>query len=228
MSHPDAPLVRPLTSNERVRRSWSVAIDGRAVDASFVEIASPRFGTLRYGMTEGGFDGWSFAERGSGGAVVLPYSHDDGRLLIGLVEETRHNLGGAVLSAPRGFVDPGEDHLTAARRELLEETGYRADTIVELAGQPANPNSSFFETAGADDGVRFFAAPVPLERLVPADGGLRFRSEALESVPGVGLERIGRAWFIGWRDAIGVKDMMTAAGVARLLAHLAGDGGPPP
>src|SRR5437879_3086347 len=38
----------------------------------------------------------------------------------------KHGLGRVSLTAPAGYVEPGEAPLRAAQRELLEETGYQA------------------------------------------------------------------------------------------------------
>ena len=46
-----------------------------------------------------------------------------------LIEQWRHGVDHATLEIPGGMVDPGETPLEAARRELLEETGYRAGTF---------------------------------------------------------------------------------------------------
>ncbi|HET7607263.1 MAG TPA: NUDIX hydrolase, partial [Gammaproteobacteria bacterium] len=43
-----------------------------------------------------------------------------------LVRQYRHGSQSITLEIPGGLVDPGEDPATAALRECLEETGYRA------------------------------------------------------------------------------------------------------
>jgi ADP-ribose pyrophosphatase len=55
---------------------------------------------------------------------------EDGRLL--LVRQFRPAVGRMTLELPSGHVEPGETPEQAARKELLEETGYRADTFTLL------------------------------------------------------------------------------------------------
>lgn len=43
-----------------------------------------------------------------------------------MVRGYKHGVGGTNLSPPAGMLDEGEDPMTAAKRELLEETGYQA------------------------------------------------------------------------------------------------------
>ncbi|MFQ1064226.1 NUDIX domain-containing protein [Bordetella trematum] len=58
-----------------------------------------------------------------GAVVVLPLL-DDGRVL--LERQFRYPIGQVMTEFPAGKLDPGEDPLACAKRELFEETGYTA------------------------------------------------------------------------------------------------------
>jgi len=58
------------------------------------------------------------------GAVMVVPMLDDGRLV--LERQYRHPIQQVLIEFPAGKVDPGEDRLVCAQRELLEETGYTA------------------------------------------------------------------------------------------------------
>lgn len=54
----------------------------------------------------------------------------------------RHGAGEILLELPAGVVEQDEDPQEAARRELLEETGYAFDSITEICQLYANPATS--------------------------------------------------------------------------------------
>src|ERR1035437_5454818 len=58
------------------------------------------------------------------GAVVMIAILENGKLLF--ERQFRYPLGQVFLDLPAGKIDPGEPPLDTARRELREETGYRA------------------------------------------------------------------------------------------------------
>lgn len=58
------------------------------------------------------------------GAVVIIPVFDDGSIL--LERQFRYPLHDVFIEFPAGKIDPGEDPLDCARRELQEETGYTA------------------------------------------------------------------------------------------------------
>ena len=58
------------------------------------------------------------------GAVAIVAILDDGRVL--LERQFRYPINKACIEIPAGKLDVGEDHLSCAKRELEEETGYTA------------------------------------------------------------------------------------------------------
>lgn len=69
--------------------------------------------------------------RGNGDAVVIiPITLEDKFVMI--VESRPNTKDTVALEFPAGMVDEGEDAIVAAERELLEETGYKPNSIYEL------------------------------------------------------------------------------------------------
>lgn len=74
-----------------------------------------------------------------GAAAIVPILADDS---IILVRQYRHAVSDDLWEIPAGKIDPGEDPLSCARRELREETGYVAKTWTELATFYTTPGFS--------------------------------------------------------------------------------------
>jgi ADP-ribose pyrophosphatase len=56
-----------------------------------------------------------------------------------LIRQYRHGAQKIIVELPGGAMDPGENPLEAARRELLEETGYTSDRFVQVGAVSPNP-----------------------------------------------------------------------------------------
>lgn len=102
-----------------------------------------------------------------GGSAVMMAVDAKKRVL--LVRQYRLPAGKDLWELPAGRLDPGEKPLQAAKRELIEETGYRAQTM--------NPIGEFYSSPGVmTEVMHVFAAsglePVgqalePGEKIVP-------------------------------------------------------------
>jgi ADP-ribose pyrophosphatase len=76
-----------------------------------------------------------------GGSVVI-LAIDDARKkdpLIVLERQYRRAAGQFLYEVPAGKIDPNEDRLVAAKRELAEETGFRAKKWTKLVRYYASP-----------------------------------------------------------------------------------------
>lgn len=80
--------------------------------------------------------------RHPGAAAAVPLT-DDGNVL--LIRQYRHAAGGYIYEIPAGKIDPGEDPLACAAREVEEEIGRRASSLT--------PMLSFYTTPGFTDEV---------------------------------------------------------------------------
>ena len=64
-----------------------------------------------------------------GASTILPFLGPEEILLI---RQHRHCAGGDILEVPAGTIHPGESPEACARREIEEETGYRAGRLEPL------------------------------------------------------------------------------------------------
>ena len=77
---------------------------------------------------------------------------DDGRYIC--FRQTKYTVQGTSLAAVGGYLEPGEDPLSAAQRELREETGYTAPEWINLGtyavgGSHSSETAHFFLARGA-------------------------------------------------------------------------------
>ena len=110
-------------------------------------------------------DGWEFASRSNAsGVVVLVAVTEQGEIV--LVEQYRKPVGTNVIELPAGLVgdheDPDETSLQAARRELIEETGFEAAQLDLLMECPSS--------AGMRDEIVTFVLASGLCRTGPGGG----------------------------------------------------------
>ena len=75
----------------------------------------------------------------SGSVVVMPVDDTEREPLVLLERQYRHAANGYLWELPAGRIDPGEKELAAAKRELIEETGYRASRWKRILNFYASP-----------------------------------------------------------------------------------------
>ncbi len=132
----------------------------------------------------------------AGSVVVLPRLAD-GRVI--LVRQFRYAAGRHLWELVAGGMEPGESPGQAARRELIEETGYRARTL--------KPLFDFFPSPGILNERMF---------LVEASGLTRGKSEP-ESDERLELGIFTTAQLRKMLRAKQIKDAKTLAGLSWLL-----------
>ncbi len=117
--------------------------------------------------------------------------------------QTKYAIDGTTLAPVGGYLEPGEDPLAAAQRELLEETGYQAAEWVELGHFAVDGNR------GAGTGFLFLARDA--RRIADADADDLEEQELLV----LGRAELRRALLDGE-----FKGMSWATTVAIALLHL--------
>jgi ADP-ribose pyrophosphatase len=133
-----------------------------------------------------------------GAAVIVAW---DGER-VATVRQWRHPTGGELLELPAGTLDPGEEPLATATRELAEECGLAAGTWIE--------------------GPRFYTAPGFCTELIHA-----FLATDLVEAASIGDEdeEIERGW-LTLQDALAaiddgrIMDAKTIAGIGWLARRL--------
>lgn len=117
---------------------------------------------------------WEFIERtnATGIVAIVPITND-GKIV--LVKQYREPVQKTVIEIPAGLVgdtDSDETIETAARRELLEETGYYAHTLKELG--------TFCISPGLSAGLLTYVIATELEKQTEGGGDESEQIEVLE------------------------------------------------
>jgi 8-oxo-dGTP pyrophosphatase MutT (NUDIX family) len=222
MSKLNESSVRAIPAD--AHRGWEVRVaNGDSVRPPQLTLRQPGLGvTVAYGWTPGGFDG-VVIRQDRGGVVIVPFVEMGSQLYIGVVEQKRslQQREGVVLNVPRGFRGD-EEAMKGARRELVEEVGISPDLIIELGGQPTNPNSTFFDTSGGDEqGDRYFGVWLTPDQVVLEADVYRLRPDLIhENKAHRVAECIGRCRFIPWEQAIDLADTFTVVAAARVSKYV--------
>lgn len=92
---------------------------------------------------------------------------EDGKIIM--ERQYRHAIGETRFEIPAGVVEPGEEPLAAAKRELLEETGYQGGewsllmTMAPNASSMSNLNYSYIAKGVTPTGTQHLDATEDLE-----------------------------------------------------------------
>jgi nudix-type nucleoside diphosphatase (YffH/AdpP family) len=115
-------------------------------------------------------------ERGDSVAVLL-YRPEDGRIV--LVNQfkypTYHKGPGWIIETLAGMIDDGEDPADAARREVLEESGYAVRDLVHLS-------TFYLSPGGSSERVFLYLAEVADDAKIAEGGGRPIEGEDIETV----------------------------------------------
>jgi ADP-ribose pyrophosphatase len=152
------------------------------VTSSEVAYTGPLFKVLKEQVHEPGVPPVSRdIIRHNGSVVILAVDDSKSKKdpIIVIERQYRHAAGQYLYEVPAGKVDAGEDRLAAAKRELIEETGFRAKKWTKLTRYFASPGflGEWMQVYLAEGLTAGKAQPEPDERiqiyLVPISEVLR-------------------------------------------------------
>lgn len=205
--------MKPVPTEKKA--GWDVSAEKDETGRIVSVVMKSKYGTVTYGERPEGFDGWVFEESGGGGAVTLPFFKKDGKLYVGLLKESRLNMGGETLCIMGGFVDPGESHDQAQVREADEESDLKTEKAAELPGLPMNSNRLFFVAdPKKGEGIHAYALGIHKDMVEERDGLIVFKERFLSIHP-----KAKNVIFMEWQKAIAESaDIIALATIGRLVS----------
>jgi ADP-ribose pyrophosphatase len=133
--------------------------------------------------------------RHSGGVAIVPMVEDN----VILIRQFRISIERELMELPAGRLEPNEDPLSCARRELEEEIGYRAKKLIPIA--------SYFASVGnSDERMHIFLA-IDLEKTnqhLEADERIREIAMPIETI----REKLSNQEFEDSKTIIGLREML--------------------
>ena len=115
---------------------WRVTASSYVIDTRFLRL---RKDTIE--LPDGTVIDDYFVRESRGFVIIFPITTDE---RVVLVRQYKHGVGRTLLELPAGAIDPGEQPAQTAARELLEETGFEADSmelVRSFVTDPTNSNS---------------------------------------------------------------------------------------
>ncbi len=137
-----------------------------------------------------------------GAAAVVPVT-EDGEVL--LVRQYRYAVGEWLLEVPAGKLDGGEEPETCARREVEEETGFRAGDLTPLGWIWTTPGFT-------DERIWLFLAT-----------GLEVSQQSLQADEVIEVERLPLTEAVTRARAGAIADAKSICALVRAAAHLGAD-----
>lgn len=133
--------------------------------------------------------------RHPGGVAIVPVVDNN----VILIQQFRIAIEREVIELPAGLLEPGEEPIECAARELEEELGYRARELVPLA--------SFYSSVGfADERMHIFLAVEPKKTKLKRDPDERIRELFMPAE--MIAERLAAQVFEDAKTIIGLREFL--------------------
>ena len=133
--------------------------------------------------------------RHSGGVGIVPVV--DGKVI--LIRQFRIAIERELIELPAGRLEPNEDPMACAARELEEEIGYRANRLIPIA--------SYFSTVGSSNERMYLFLALDLEkteRQLEPDERIREIVMSLETIK----EKLAKQEFEDSKTIIGLREAL--------------------